>query len=508
MNIMYSSGLRYLIVLLVLFIFQTLSGCSGEGGSEGSSEENPVALEAHEDFFATTSYEGTKTCLKCHEDIGDDVLKTGHWNWQGVATNIEGYEGEPHGKNDLVNNFCIAVPSNEGRCSQCHIGYGYADKTYDFTNAENIDCLICHDQTGTYKKSKTAAGNPDPSVDLLAVAKSVGKNEGSPQRANCIGCHANAGGGDNVKHGDLSTALLNTTRQFDVHMGTDGGNFTCVACHDVKRTHGGEPLTHGIGGMPFHSVDEGSMKQCSDCHGASVDVHAGKDVDRLFVAQNGDPRHQRLTCQVCHIPAIARQIATKTAWDWSTAGQDIDPVPVDPISGRPTYDKKKGSFVWELNVRPVLRVHNGKWNKLLVNVNDQYTTTPVMIAGPAADPKDQTAMIYPFKRIVGKQVADTNNKTMLVPHLFGLAGGDHPYWTEYNWDLALEDGAAYTGQTYSGGGAFEFVDTEMLLSVNHEIPPGTMSLGVGEKCTDCHSDGLIDWPSLGWDSDPYSGGGS
>ena len=503
MNITHSNGLRFLTILQILFIFLILSGCSGEEGTDGSSEENLVGLEVHEDFFATTSYEGTKTCLKCHDDIGDDVLKTGHWNWQGFATNIEGQETELHGKNDLINNFCIAVPSNEGRCAECHIGYGYvADKAYDFNNAENIDCLVCHDQTGSYKKSITEAGVPDSSVDLQAVATSVGKNEGVPQRANCIGCHANAGGGDNVKHGDLSTALLNTTREYDVHMGTDGGNFTCVTCHDVERTHAGEQLGHGIGGMPFHSVEEGSMKQCSGCHGENDEAHAAKDLGGLFSAPNNEPRHQRLACQVCHIPAIARQVSTKTVWNWEDAGKDY-PVLIDPISGRPTYDNKKGTFKWEFNVRPVLRVHNGKWNKVMINVNDTYETPPVMMAEPAANPSDQTAMIYPFKRMIGKQIADKNNKTMLAPHLFGLAGGPNPYWEKYDWDLALEDGAAYTGQTYSGNGAFEFVETEMFLSVNHEVAPGEMSLGKDNKCTDCHSPDLIDWPSLGHNSDPY-----
>lgn len=498
MNISQSRNFRTLMVLLGSFVFLSLLGCP--------NKNHPEALEVHEDYFSKTLYEGTKTCLECHKEIGDDVLETGHWNWQGVAANIEGHEAELHGKNDLINNFCIAVPSNEGRCTQCHIGYGYSDKAYDFTNAENIDCLVCHDQTGTYKKSQTNAGIPEPSVDLLAVAKSVGKSEGAPQRANCIGCHANAGGGDNVKHGDLSTALRSTTREFDVHMGTDGGNFSCVVCHGVKRTPDGEQLAHGIGGMPFHSVDEGNMMQCIDCHGSNTDAHASKDLGGLFVTQgNGTQRHLRLACQVCHIPAIARQISTKTAWDWSTAGQDIDPIPVDPISGRPVYDKKKGSFVWEYNVRPVLRVHNGKWNKLIVNVNDRYANTPVVIAGPAASANDQTAMIYPFKRIVGKQIADAANKRLLVPHLFGLVGGDNPYWTKYDWGLALEDGSAYTGQPYSG--TYEFVDTEMLLSVNHEVAPSEMSLGKDGKCDDCHSDGQIDWASLGWASNPHSVGG-
>jgi hypothetical protein len=43
-----------------------------------------------------------------------------------------------------------------------------------------IDCLVCHDTTGTYKKTPTAAGMPDPKVDLVAVAKSVGPPRARP----------------------------------------------------------------------------------------------------------------------------------------------------------------------------------------------------------------------------------------------------------------------------------------------------------------------------------------
>lgn len=487
-------------ILVLLFSVFNLQSCDLGGSSGGSSLDSK--LEVHQEYFAINSFDGTSTCLDCHQNKGDEVLTTGHWNWEGVAANVEGHEAEIHGKNDMINNFCIAVPSNEGRCTQCHIGSGYVNNTFDFGNAENIDCLVCHDQSGTYKKAPTTAGAPDPSVDLLAVAKSVGENDGIPQRTNCIGCHAKAGGGDNVKHGDLSTALVSTTREYDVHMGTDGENFTCVTCHDVKRITGGDPLDHGIGGMPFHSVSEGSMKQCEDCHGGVTLAHQNKDMGRLFVTGGGKLRHQRLACQVCHIPNIARQVATKTFWDWSTAGQDISPIPTDPVSGLPTYDKKKGSSVWEYDVRPVLRAHNGKWHRMMINVNDQYTTTPVMLAEPAAAANDPLAKIYPFKLMAGKQVADPINQTIMVPHLFGLDGGDNPYWVAYDWNLALLDGAAYTGQTYSGTHAF--VETEMLLSVNHEIAPGTMALGKDNDCAACHSPGLIDWPSLGWPNDPHT----
>ena len=499
-----------LIIFSICFLLSTAVSASKPDDTPGQGPGGPGdgggSNFDHGEYFTDNLYEGTDSCLgsKCHDNEAKDVLTTGHWKWQGIAANVVGFEGEIHGKNDFINNFCVAVPTNEGRCAQCHIGYGYVDQTFDFADKTKIDCLICHDQTDTYKKGATTGGLPalplvsdtePPEPDLQAVAKSVGDNDGVPGRINCIFCHANAGGGDNVKHGDLSMSLASTTREFDVHMGTDGGDMTCVVCHDVDRNPGGQVSSHGIGGMPYHSVDEGTMKQCADCHDNSSKLHRGK-------IQKMVKTHDRLACQVCHIPAIARHTSTKVEWYWSDAGVDVNPIPVDPITGRPTYDKKKGTFVWALDVRPTLRFHNGKWNKTMLNVNEGFVDEPVDLGSPAADRNDPDAMIYPFKKMIGDQVADTQYETVQVPHLFKASDDmPFPYWGYYDWDLSLQDGAWYTGQNYSG--ELGFIDTEMLLAVNHEIAPKEQSLGANNNCSDCHAEGLIDWPALGWDEDPY-----
>ena len=453
--------------------------------------------QLHKGFFEENVYEGTESCMNCHGKIGDDLLTTAHFKWEGVASNIEGFEGGIHGKKDILNNFCIAIPTNEGRCTQCHAGYGYADAGFDFSDPDNVDCLVCHDQTGDYAKAPTTAGLPDPAIDLQLVAQSVAENEGVPTIKNCIGCHAKAGGGDNVKHGDLSMSLANTTRDFDVHMGTDGGDFECVNCHEVRKDGAGNVLSHGIGGMPYHSVDEGVMKDCEDCHGDRANIHIGKTVETIVSV------HPSLACQVCHIPTFARKTSTKVEWYWEDAGQDIVP-PVDPATGRPTYDKKKGTFVWANDVRPTLRYFNGKYKKFLIGENDVYTSLPAILAEPVGDYTDPNAMIYPFKKMIGNQPADAATNKILVPHLFGAAGGPNAYWGKYDWNLALQDGSDVTGQGYTG--AFTFVDTEMYLSVNHEVAPAEMAYGMDGACADCHILPQIDWPALGWSDDPILGG--
>ncbi len=459
--------------------------------------------QLHAGYFTEHTYDGTQSCLNCHGKLADEFLTTAHWKWEGVSSNIEGFENGPHGKNDILNNFCIAVPSNEGRCTHCHAGYGYADDTFDFGDPKNIDCLICHDQTGGYAKDLTTAGLPKADVDLQAVARSVAMNGGRPTIDNCIFCHANAGGGNNVKHGDLAMSLADTTREYDVHMGIDGGNLECIDCHQVKRDADGNFLSHGIGGMPYHSVDEGNMKQCGDCHPDRANIHAGTTAETIL----GSPAHTKLACQVCHIPTFARQTSTKTEWYWERAGMVLDPAPgpdpVDPT--RPSFDRKKGDFVWAFNVRPTLRFFNGKYTKALIGVNDTYTSEPAVLAAPVGDCNDPNAMIYPFKKMIGNQPADVVNQRILVPHLFGTAGGPNPFWGNWDWDLALLDASLITGQPYQSGD-YGFVSTEMYLSVNHEIAPKEEAYGFGNACEDCHSANGVDWAELGYTGDPTQGG--
>ena len=102
---------------------------------------------------------------------------------------------------------------------------------------------------------------------------------------------------------------------------------------------------------------------------------------------------------------------------------------------------------------------------------------------------------------------DPVNGLVVVPHLFGSKGGPNPYWAKYDWDLAIQDGQAYTGQPYSG--TYGFASTEMLLSVNHEVAPKEQALGSGpapDNCMDCHVGGGVEWDELGWTGDPLSGG--
>ena len=98
-----------------------------------------------------------------------------------------------------------------------------------------------------------------------------------------------------------------------------------------------------------------------------------------------------------------------------------------------------------MNVQPIPRWSNGKWRRKIVSAADTYTNAgtsgdPIVLAEPAATAADADAKIYPFKVMTGRQPADTVNKRLIVPHLFGSAAGPNAYWDSFDWTTALQEG--------------------------------------------------------------------
>lgn len=437
---------------------------------------NLFAQEDHSEYIEgpfNSPQEVTATCLTCHEGVDASIMKTRHWNWLGDEyTNNDG-EKERLGKQNIINNFCVAVPSNWPRCTSCHIGYGWKDNSFDFTKGENIDCLVCHDQTGTYKKTPTGAGMPDKTVDLVNVAQNVGPTKS----ANCITCHANGGGGTGVKHGDMDESFLNATPELDVHMGKVG--FKCADCHAGEN--------HNIKGASHGSLMAGTNHiNCTDCHTESP--HTNKTLNN---------HGSSIACETCHIPTFAKEMATKTWWDWSTAGQDKT-VEKDEF-GLDTYSKKKGDFVWEMNVIPEYSWHNGQAD--YYQFGDIIDPAKVVELNTLnGNIKDANSKITPFKVMRGKQIYDIENNYLIVPKLFGEGG----YWKTFDWNNAADLGMKTIDLAYSG--KHGFVETEMYWPINHMVVSGDQAL----SCTDCHNkndETRLNWEKLGYEGDPMKIGG-
>ncbi len=428
--------------------------------------------------------EVTEACLKCHNKAGDQFVKNKHWTWS--YHNPE--TGQQLGKRYLVNNFCTNAAGNEGMCAQCHAGYGLKDsRTYDFSNQKNIDCLVCHDSTGTYYKLPPTKGNKacavmfegKPAIDWTKVAQSVKL----PGRNNCGACHFYGGGGDNVKHGDLSSALFKPTRDVDVHMGEDGENFACGICH-VGEGHewagsryapiAKDTAGRGKPGLPRQTAT------CESCH--DNQPHGKLGLMGIKLNDHTD----RVACATCHVPAFARGgVATKVEWDWRTAGRTRNGEGFREegyVQGngeaRHTYKSIKGNFKYAENVIPEYVWFNGKEDYTLVTTQFD-PSKPVEINHLEGSASDPGSRIWPFKRMVTYQPYDKGNNTLVYMHLWG--DDKDAFWGNYNFGRAIKHGMDDFDLPYSG--EYGFVKTYSYWPIVHMVAPKEKALA----CRECHA---------------------
>ncbi|MCI2393187.1 tetrathionate reductase family octaheme c-type cytochrome [Aliiroseovarius sediminis] len=500
---------HYLTVVFALVLAAVISHAAQAQGENATPTPPPAPppipttatvdhskLKVLQKEFATGT-EVTQACISCHNSADDQIMHAIHFTW-----NYESDSGQTLGKANVINAFCGNVAGNEARCTSCHAGYGWDDMSVTPAEAGVApDCLVCHDRSGQYTKTSTGAGNPplDPvkpgtttitgalawPVDLTKAAQSVGK----PGRDNCGNCHFYGGGGDNVKHGDLSSVLYAPSKEVDVHMAQDGLNFTCSNCHVEDQ--------HSWAGSRYDTVAKdvvgrgkpGAVRTaatCESCHDS--DPHP-MDIKGMKLNDHTD----KVACQTCHIPEFARGgVATKTFWDWSTAGR-LD------AAGKPmhesnfiqsdgqalhTYLSTKGDFEWEEDVVPHYAWFNGHVEYATDEVIDPTATVEVNRINGTADGAD--SRIWPFKRMEGRQAYDTGSNKLAYSHVWGPTT-DTAFWTNFNWPKAIEAGMKAAGQEYSGN--FDFVDTQMYWPITHMVAPAKDAL----NCGSCHAeDGRLD----------------
>ncbi len=430
--------------------------------------------------------EVTQACLACHTEAAGQIHRTKHWKWEYLNPESK----QTLGKKTILNNFCISIASNYASCTSCHVGYGWKDSSFDFKSEQNVDCLVCHDTTGNYKKPPGLAGNvvtqdtefPAGSgkvlkgIDLGKIAQKVGKSS----RDTCGACHFFGGGGDGVKHGDLDSSMAAPDKALDVHMDASGLDFTCATCHkgsshDVVGSRytptakDGKASAH-LRGSPDNTANPAT---CVSCHSqaphkrdARLNQHATK-----------------LACQTCHIPAFARGgVATKMSWDWSTAGQrdaQGQQITRKDAKGRITYESRKGDFTLAENVKPEYMWFNGEVKYTLLTDKVEKSDQPTPINRMGGSPTDGKSMIWPMKVFRGKQPYDPVNKTLITPHTAG--NDDTGYWKNLDWDKAVAAGMKDSGTPFSG--KVDFISTEMSWPITHMVAPKDKALG----CTECHA---------------------
>ena len=432
----------------------------------------------------TSGPEVTKACLGCHTEAASQIHRTKHWTWEVINP----LNNQKLGKKNVINNYCISTATNLGACATCHVGYGWVNASFDFKSQENVDCLVCHDTSGNYKKlpgggqppvkdteNPPGSGKIVKAIDLSAIAQKVGKTS----RDSCGACHFFGGGGDGVKHGDMDSSLAAPDAALDIHMDASGLDFGCATCHktsshDVPGSRytptAGDPKGALMRGRP--GDDKRNPATCTSCH----DNRPHKQEARL------NDHARKIACQTCHIPTFARGgVATKMGWDWSTAGKMDDkgqPLIVKDAKGRVVYDAKKGDFTLGENVVPEYAWFNGdvKYTLLSDKVAPQGEITRINTLG--GSPDDGRSLIWPMKVMRGQQPYDTVNQTLVTPHTAG--SDDKAYWKNFGWEKAIASGMAVSDAPFSG--KIGFVKTEMSWPITHMVAPKDQALG----CTDCH----------------------
>jgi octaheme c-type cytochrome (tetrathionate reductase family) len=426
----------------------------------------------------------TAACLTCHNQADEQLLATIHWTWEFEHPQT----GQLLGKRHVINNSSLSIAENQAYCATCHNGYGYEDTDFDFTSPENIDCLSCHDTTGTYEKLPGAAGHPayEPTEyppgsgniweppDLAQIAQNVG----SSSRQSCGACHFGEQNIDPMIHGNLPAGLAEPGEALDVHMNAERLNFSCATCH--------EPQSHDFWASQYRPVtpredvpDHLVHVTCSNCHNPEL-VH---DNDTL------NQHYDRMACQTCHIPAYAREEPTMVSWDWSQAGrlgEDGTPISERNEQGLLVYTTQEGAFTWEQEITPVYTWFTGTIT--YTKVGDPFDPTfdatlnaaePVQINRFLGSYDNPNAKIWPLKRFVGIQPYDTENDYLVAVNLYGEE--DSAYWTGYEWDPAIASAMEAEGVPYSG--EYGFIETEWYWLLNHTVAPAEEAV----SCGSCHS---------------------
>ena len=430
-----------------------------------------------------TAPEVTEACLSCHTEAASQVKKTTHWTW------LYDHEetGQQLGKSKVMNSFCGMVVTNEPRCTSCHIGYGWKDMNQPPPEADSaVDCLVCHDTTGGYKKFPVLSGLPTEiprewpkgsgkmvlPPDLTEIAQHVGASN----RATCGSCHFYGGGGDGVKHGDLDSSLHNPKASLDVHMAADGLNFSCSECHSTwghdvagSRYQVNAKDTQGVVNPGHGKVKAAS---CESCHNS--DPHPQAKLNQ---------HSEKIACQSCHIPEYARGgVATKMWWDWSTAGrltEEGKQINQKDEQGRLVYSSQKGDFGYGENVIPTYAWFNGTVEYTQIEDEFDVSKPPLGVNRIQGSAEDPDSRIWPFKVMRGKQPFDTKNNTLLATHVFGA--DDTSFWKNFDWHKALQEASDKTGFAFSG--EYDFIETTMHWPITHMVPSADQAL----ECTACHS---------------------
>lgn len=422
-----------------------------DAGRDLSSGDGNNNADPHEGL-TFVAYPGN--CLSCHAEQAVEMLQTTHYQWLGDAPDMVNGVGFRQGKlTNAVNSYCINIQGNWPVCGTCHVGRGLRPDEAG-NNLENIDCLMCHNADYATRRTRL----PDGSMGVEPPDDSLVQNVHRPDRANCLACHAKAGGGDGVKRGDLSLATVsNTERSFDFHMNSAGPDLACQSCH-VFRNH--KVIGKGSDLRPTDDLSRGSEVSCLTCHTDKAS-REGHDTEKINDHVN------RIACQTCHIPVYAK-VATETFRDWRIH-HDGRPADESALPGHP-YTEKMAELT------PSYKFWNRTSDNTLLGDDVSWTYNEETDTWPTSTPLGNITdgKLYPFKYKTAMQPKTRADDRLIALNTF-----------EYLKETGNVNTAVQQGLTAMGYPADEPVDwviTDTYQLLNHGINPASDAL----QCIDCH----------------------
>lgn len=437
---------------------------------------------SHAKYFE--HFDGTKTCLECHQKQAECVFNSQHYQWQGNAPQIINAKGRKLGKLNTINDFCTSptgnwiglVRNSRGEviskgCSACHAGLGkLPSATMSREQLENIDCLMCHASGYRRDLYPIDAGGFEWKPILWKNREgmdSVSKRISLPTRAMCLRCHNASGGGANFKRGDLEYKLADCDRDFDVHMASSGKNMQCVTCHA-----GADHRVRGRGSDLSGSDMPNKPLSCNttECHGAAP--------HKVAVLNH---HAKRVDCAVCHVPTFARDEATDMMRDWSQTVYNAE------------ADKYTANITLQKDVKPVYAWYNGFTKAQLPGEPvSRLADGSVGIMVPQGSRDDAKARIYAFKLHRAK-LPLLALKNWIIPVTV------EQFFPNGKIDPAVKNAAK---EMYGVEGAqYSWTDASRYMGIFHGVQPASKAV----SCLECHSpNGRMNWKALGYTGDPLN----
>lgn len=396
----------------------------------------------------------TVQCLQCHPQAGEDILRSSHWTWKRQRM-VDGEKVFFSKKNGLTT-FAVAAGANPNQCLTCHISTNLLDERFDPTMPTNIDCLVCHDSTGMYRRE---AGAPVEDQDLVFIARNVGR----PATSNCLTCH---GTGKNLEGRKIHHGV-----EPDVHMEADGANLSCQHCHPSGESHAfSRELTSAPGIR--------QTKGCAVCHTESP--HRQQQLNH---------HAQLIDCKTCHIPAYGLTNPAVISWNWlsppaASVRQQGEDLATPLLNSEGIFQAK--------NLQPVYLWDNGA-DTLYTRGKKTITNQTTVLQEPTGRTVEST--IAPFSVAYGSQLIDGKYRYLISPTLHQDGG---LVLRQGEFAEAAEAGMKklrlpFSGKTFPAA-------TVSYRRLNHGVAKASNAVG----CMGCHGiNGRMDWPSLGYAMDPW-----